>query len=96
MPSTRRSIRLLSDPALVLVQRRKRVDLHSEEVLLDVVWQRLDLVRRMFGCRYGEHLVELFEREGFRLGDEEQDGEEPDNVPRGVPPDRALRLERAK
>ena len=87
---------LRADRAFVLVERREVAHVHAEDMLLDVVWQRLDLVRRMFGCRYGEHLVELFEREGFRLGDEEQDGEEPDNVPRGVPPEGTLRLERAE
>ena len=87
---------LRADRAFVLVERREVAHVHAEDVLLDVVWQRLDLVRCMFGCRYGEHLVELFEREGFRLGDEEQDGEEPEHVPPSIPAEGTLGRERAQ
>lgn len=41
-------------------------------------------------------MVELLERERLRLGDEEQDEEEAEDVPPRVPPERALRLERAE
>ena len=35
-------------------------------------------------------MVELLERERLRLGDEEEDENEADDVPGGVPPERAL------
>ena len=45
-------------------------------------------------CGGGRTLVELLERERLRLGDEEQDEHEPDDVPCGVPPEGAFWLER--
>ena len=90
MPTRRRRVVLLPDRALVLVQRRERLDLHAEHVFFDVVRERLDLVRGVDVRRHGEHLVELLERERLRLGHEEQDEHEPDRVPRGVPPEGAL------
>lgn len=41
-------------------------------------------------------LVQLFERECFCLGNKEQDSKEPDNVPRGIPSERPLGLERSQ
>ena len=87
---------LLADARLVLVQRREGVDLHAEDVLFDVVRESLELVRRVDVRRDREDLVELLERERLRLGHEEQDEHEADRVPRRVPPERALRLERAE
>jgi hypothetical protein len=37
-------------------------------------------------------LVQLFERERFRFRDKEQDCKKSDDVPRGIPPERTLRL----
>ena len=96
MPRTGRRVRLLADRALVLVQRREGLDLHAEDMLFDVVRERLELVRRVAARGHREHLVELLERERLRLGDEQQDEDEPDDVPGGVPPERALWLEGAE
>jgi hypothetical protein len=41
-----------TDETLVFVEWRHRVDLHAEDELLDVVRQRLDLIRRMCVRRY--------------------------------------------
>jgi hypothetical protein len=38
-------------------------------------------------------LVQLFKRERFRLGDEEQDSKKSDDVPPGIPSECTLRLE---
>lgn len=87
---------LRADRTFVFVERREVAHVHAEDVLLDVVRERLDLVRRVLSCRHGEYLVEFFERERFRLGDEQQDGEEPEHVPAGVPAEGTLRRERAE
>ena len=65
-----RSIRLVANRTLVLVQRRHVSDLLAEDILADVVSKCLDLVRGMRVRRDAEHLVEFLERERFRLGDE--------------------------
>ena len=41
---TRWRVGFLSDTSFVLVKRRKGVHLHAEDVLLDVVWERLELI----------------------------------------------------
>jgi len=64
---------LLPDDSLVLIEWRHRVNLHAEDVLLDVMWQRLDLIRRMRVRRHRKDLVQLLKRERFRFGDKEQD-----------------------
>ena len=94
-PRSRRIV-LLANRALVLVQRREGLDLHEEDVLFDVVGQGLELVRRVDVRRHREHLVGLLQRERLRLRHEEQDEDEPDDVPRRVPPERALWLECAE
>ena len=38
---------LLPDGTFVFVKWRDVIDLHAEDVPLDVVWQRLQLIRRM-------------------------------------------------
>ena len=96
MASTARRVVALALGRLVLVQRRERLDAHAEDVALDVARERLELVRGVHAGGHGEDLVELFERERLGLGDEEQDEDEADDVPAGVPPEGALRLERAE
>ena len=95
MPGAAGRVRLLAG-GLVVVQRRERLDAHAEDVALDVARERLELVRCVHVRRHAEDLVELLERERLRLGDEQQDEDEPDDVPGGVPPERALWLEGAE
>ncbi len=57
MPSAARSIVLLANGTIELVQRWQRIDLHAEDVLLDVVRERLDLVCGMGLCWYRENWV---------------------------------------
>ena len=52
MSSATRRVVLLTNGTFVLVQRRQRIDLHAEDVLLDVVRKRLDLVCGMGICRH--------------------------------------------
>lgn len=81
---------------LMLIQWLHVLDLHSEDILLDVSRERLDLVRRVCVRRDGEHLVEFFEGERFGFGDEEENENEAHDVPGGVPPEGTLRFERSK
>ena len=46
---------LLANRALVLVQWRDGLDLHAEDVLFDVMRERLELVRGVYVRRHGEH-----------------------------------------
>ena len=52
-PRSRRIV-LLANRALVLVQRREGVYVHTEDVFLDVVRERFELVRSVDVCRDGE------------------------------------------
>lgn len=80
----------------MLIQWLHVLDLHPEDILLDVSRERLDLVRRVRVRRDGEHLVEFFEGERFGFGDEEENENEAHDVPGGVPPEGALGLERSE
>lgn len=53
--SSARSVGLLPDSSFVFVQWRQLADVHTEDMLLDVVRERLDLVGRMDVRRNGEH-----------------------------------------
>lgn len=81
---------------LVLVQRRKILNIHPEEILLDVVWERLELVGCVRVCRHRVYLIKFFERQRFRFRHEEQDQHETNSVPCCIPPKGTLWLERAK
>lgn len=54
MSSAARRIVLLTNGTIERVQRRQRIDLHAEDVLLDVVRECLDLVCSMGICRHRE------------------------------------------
>lgn len=84
---------LFPDGAVVFVKWRYRVDLHAEDVFLDVVRQRLDLICRMCGRRHRKDRIQLLKRERLGFGDKEQDGNESDDVPPGIPSECTLRLE---
>lgn len=80
----------------VLVQRRKFLHVHPEDMLLDVVRKRLDLVRRVYMRGHREDLIQFFKRKALGLGDEQENQEEADGVPPCVPPEGTLRLEGAQ
>lgn len=64
VPRTAGRVGFLANGALVLVQRRQGVDFHPEDILFDVVWERLHLIRRMYVCRHAEH---CFAKRGQRI-----------------------------
>ena len=54
-----RSVRLLADGTFVLVQRRHFANLPAQNMLAEVVSQRLDLVRRVCVRRHAEHCFRM-------------------------------------
>lgn len=45
---------MLLQALLVLVQRRHGINLHPEDVFLDIVWESLHLIRSVNVCRDSE------------------------------------------
>lgn len=60
-------------------------DVSTEDVLLNKVRYRSQLVLGVFPGRYGKDLVQFFQRERLGLGTEEKHEDEEDDVPAGVP-----------
>lgn len=78
MPRSSRRIGLGN--ATCIVKRRHLLNFHSEDMLLNVVWEGLDLICRVNMCGHGEDSVQFLERQCFGLGQEEQYGEKPNNT----------------
>jgi hypothetical protein len=77
----------------MLVERRQRLELLTQDPDSEVPQRVLELVRRMFPGRDGEDLVQLLQRQGLGLGHEEQDQHPADQAPGRVPAERTLWLE---
>jgi hypothetical protein len=64
-----------------VVQRLQLGVFTEEHISLDPVWEeRLGLVRDMFAGRHGKDVVELFQRALHRLGHEEENHDECNDV----------------
>ena len=71
-------------------QRRERLHARSRHVLLQIPRQLLGIVPRELLIAHSEHGIQLLEREVLRLGEQEVAVHPAEEVPRSIPPERAL------
>ena len=81
-------------PLLLLIQRLPRLHIRPKNPLPKVPRQHIPIIPHMHPRRHTKHLIQLLQTQRLGLRKTKVRKRPPEHVPRGVPPERALWLER--